>query len=98
VAVIGAGGFFGEMSLLTGQPRTATVKARSDSELLEITVDAFRRVVLADPEAVEQVAAAVAKRRAELAVHEAAGAAVSPQEPPHRLISRIRRFLRIAEG
>jgi CRP-like cAMP-binding protein len=98
VAVIGGGGFFGEMSLLTGEPRTATVRARSDAALLEITADAFRRMVLADPDTVEQVAAAVAKRRAELAAHAAAGAAISAPEPPQRLISRIRRFLRLAES
>jgi small-conductance mechanosensitive channel/CRP-like cAMP-binding protein len=98
VAVIGGGGFFGEMSLLTGEPRTATVRARSDAALLEITADAFRRMVLADPDTVEQVAAAVAKRRAELAAHAAAGAAISAPEPAQRLISRIRRFLRLAES
>ena len=55
VARIGPGGFFGEMSLLTGAPRTATVRTTDDSELLEITADAFRRFVLANPTAVEQV-------------------------------------------
>ena len=41
VARIGSGGFFGEMSLLTGEPRNATVQTTVDSELLEITVDVF---------------------------------------------------------
>ena len=48
VARHGEGGFFGEMSLLTGDPRTATVTAVTDCELIEIGADAFRRVVLAD--------------------------------------------------
>ena len=30
VALIAAGGFFGEMSMLTGDPRTATVRATAD--------------------------------------------------------------------
>ena len=41
VARIGAGGVFGEMSLLTGEPRTATVSATGDAVLLEIDADAL---------------------------------------------------------
>ena len=37
VARFGPGGYFGEMSLLTGQPRTATVSAIDDCLLLEIS-------------------------------------------------------------
>src|SRR3954451_24870507 len=48
VARLHAGAFFGEMSLLTGDRRSATVTAVTDCELLEISVEAFRRVVLTD--------------------------------------------------
>jgi small-conductance mechanosensitive channel/CRP-like cAMP-binding protein len=90
------GGFFGEMSLLTGDPRTATVTAVTDCELIEIGAEAFRRVVLADAAVVERVTAAVATRRAELDQHRAArptGSAVV--EAPATLAARVRRFLRI---
>jgi small-conductance mechanosensitive channel/CRP-like cAMP-binding protein len=90
------GGFFGEMSLLTGDPRTATVTAVTDCELIEIGAEAFRRVVLADAAVVERVTAAVATRRAELDQHRAArptGGAVV--EAPATLAARVRRFLRI---
>ncbi len=90
------GGFFGEMSLLTGEPRTATVTAVTDCELIEIGVEAFRRVVLSDAAVVEHVTAAVSSRRAELDQHRAAsspaGAAV---ETPQTLVTRVRRFLRL---
>ena len=90
------GGFFGEMSLLTGDPRTATVTAVTDCELIEIGAEAFRRVVLADAAVVERVTAAVATRRAELDQHRAvstSGPAAS--ETPHTLVTRVRRFLRL---
>jgi small-conductance mechanosensitive channel len=90
-------GFFGEMSLLTGEPRTASVKAITDCELLEITAEAFRRFVLAHPAAVEQVAQATAVRVRELArVRSAGGPVVDATEPQAPLIARIRRFLRLA--
>jgi CRP-like cAMP-binding protein len=39
---IGPGALVGEMSLMTGLPRTATIIAREESELLEINHEAFR--------------------------------------------------------
>ena len=90
VARLHDGDFFGEMSLLTGQPRTATVTAVTDCQLLEIGVEAFRRVALADPAIVEQVTAAVGTRRAEMDQHRAARttAAVSA-ESPHTFLARV---------
>jgi len=93
VARIGAGGFFGEMSLLTGVPRNATVRTTVDSEILEITADDFKQFVLANPSAVEQVGAAVSSRQAELDRARAQGSAAAPAETPQRLVDRIRRFL-----
>lgn len=43
------GDFFGEMALLTGQPRSATVRARSDSRLLTLAKAHFDRAVADDP-------------------------------------------------
>lgn len=96
VARLHDGDFFGEMSLLTGEPRTATVTAVTDCRLLEIGVEAFRRVALADPAIVEQVTAAVETRRAELDVHRASRttAAVS-EDRPYTFLARVRDFLRL---
>jgi small-conductance mechanosensitive channel/CRP-like cAMP-binding protein len=94
VARLTTGAFFGEMSLLTGEPRSATVTAVTDCELLEIGVEAFRKVVLADAASVERVAAAVGRRRAELERHRATRttAAVEP-ETQQTFLTRVRNFL-----
>jgi small-conductance mechanosensitive channel/CRP-like cAMP-binding protein len=93
VARIGPGGFFGEMSLLTGDPRNATVRATVDSDLIEIAVEPFRRFVLANPAAVDHIGEAVARRQAELQEHRAAGPAAREPEMPQRFLARVRRFL-----
>ena len=43
VAVIPAGGFFGEMSMLTGDRRSATVRAIGDVAVLEISARGLSR-------------------------------------------------------
>lgn len=92
VARIPAGGYFGEMSLLTGEPRNATVRAVGDAELIELPLDAFKRFVLANPTVIEDVGVVVAERRAELEQRRAAGTAAAA-EPPQSLVRRIRKFL-----
>jgi len=44
LSTLGAGDFFGEIALLTGGPRTATVTAIAPSSLLVLTDRAFRRL------------------------------------------------------
>ena len=91
-----SGGFFGEMSLLTGDARSATVTAVTDCELIEIGPDAFRRVVLADAALVDKVTTAVATRRSELEGHRSSkSVSQAAAEPPHTFATRVRRFLRL---
>jgi len=48
IAVLGAGDFFGELSLLSGMARTATAEAIEDSTLLTIGHDVFAMMVQDD--------------------------------------------------
>ena len=99
VATTGPGGYFGEMSLLTGDPRTATVSAIDDCLLLEITAGDFRSIALADPEVVERVGLAVAERRLGLEKsRREVTAAAAVGEAPRSFLARIQQFLRLPLG
>ena len=95
VATIDPGGYFGEMSLLTGDPRTATVLARGDTVVFEINADLFRRLGATHPRAVEQVGVAAAARRIELDKVRATAVGQAVADAPATLIARMRRFLRL---
>lgn len=96
LARLAQGAFFGEMSLLTGDRRSATVTAITDCELLEIGVDEFRRVVMSDAQTVERVAAAVDSRRAEIELHRATRTtAAADSETTRTFLTRVKRFLSI---
>ena len=49
MAQLGPGAAFGEMGLLSGAPRTATIRCAKDSELLEIGRDDFNEMIASDP-------------------------------------------------
>ena len=96
VARLRGGDVFGEMSLLTGEPRTATVTAATDTELIEIDVDGFRSVVMANPSVLEHVTNVAATRREELDRHrETHAASASRIEARQSLLTRVRHFLRL---
>lgn len=76
VAQLQAPDFFGEMGLMTGEPRAANVVALSDVECFRLGRDTFERVLLDRPEIVDALATTLAKRRVELvAVREGLDAA-----------------------
>jgi small-conductance mechanosensitive channel/CRP-like cAMP-binding protein len=95
VATIEAGGYFGEMSLLTGEPRTATIVARGEAVVMELSAELFRELGLQNPQAVERVGFAAVTRRAELdrARSAARGAAVA--DAPATFMERMKKFLRL---
>ena len=94
VARIEAGGYFGEMSLLTGEPRTATVLAVNDVTVIEIGADLFRRLAAADPRAIEKIGEAAVARRAGLdAARSVTAGGVSVASDS--LMARMKKFLRL---
>lgn len=94
IARIKRGGYFGEMSLLTGEPRSATVLAVGDVAVMEVSADLFRRLATVHPEAIEKIGMTAIARRAELdqARTAASGAAAVAATT---LMTRMKRFLRL---
>jgi small-conductance mechanosensitive channel/CRP-like cAMP-binding protein len=95
VAVIPAGGFFGEMSMLTGDRRTASVKAIDDVHVLEVAAKDFRELAVANPDVLDHISTVVGSRRTGLEEAKAhADAAVVP-EVRRSLLNRMRKFLHV---
>jgi CRP-like cAMP-binding protein len=65
VATLGAGDCFGEMSLLTGEPRSATVRADGDCYVMEIGKPVMAKVLSGAPSCMEQLSQLLAQRKME---------------------------------
>lgn len=67
---LGSGEFFGEMALLTGQPRNADVVSLGYCRLLELGSDEFQNLLADDPELKRAIEAVAAERMHPAARHE----------------------------
>lgn len=98
VAKLGPGDFFGEMSLLTGEPRSASVIAEGDVEVIRLTKNDFASVLSTDASVVDTLSSALEKRLAEIAEKTAstAGREERAAQRTHAdILSRIRGFFGI---
>jgi small-conductance mechanosensitive channel/CRP-like cAMP-binding protein len=94
-----AGAFFGEMGMLAGAPRTASVIALTDVECYRLDKEGFEEVLKARPAIAEEISAVMAERRADLvsAQQELGDAARARllEESRGELLARIRRFFNL---
>src|SRR5204862_8049291 len=65
VATLNAGDCFGEMSLLTGEPRSASVRADADCYVMEIGKPIMAEVLRGAPECLEKLSELPAQRKME---------------------------------
>jgi CRP-like cAMP-binding protein len=83
--------FFGEMSLLTGEPRTATVVATEETEVLKIGKDAIKPIFEANPSLVKTISEMIDERRQIL--ESLSEKSLSKDEKERRgVVSSIKRF------
>ncbi|MGA7614181.1 MAG: mechanosensitive ion channel family protein [Thermoanaerobaculia bacterium] len=89
VAHLSEGDVFGEMALLTGEPRSADVIARRDVILLEIHKRSLRPILEHSPDLAAAISAVVVERRARLEIRRPPEVAEAEQMT---LVGRIRTY------
>jgi small-conductance mechanosensitive channel/CRP-like cAMP-binding protein len=95
VARLGTGDFFGEMSLLTGAPRSAHVTALCDTLALEISAEALTPVLQAHPEFARRLGEIVLERRQ---INDATLRAMAPAARRDAKRSQVDEFLAKMRG
>lgn len=96
LATLLPGNFFGEMGLMTGAPRTATVAAVKDSECYLLDKHSFETVLTKRPELAEEISKILVSRRYGLdSLHQETDDDTRAKEMAQQhldLLSRIRNF------
>jgi len=90
VASLGEGEAFGEISLLTGEPRLATVRALSELELVEIDKATLAPILEDNPSLVDKLEEIIVARRQQTA--DRADETSQVTEMPESLRAKIARF------
>ena len=101
LADLGPSTIIGEMALMTGAERTATVTASTPTQFVVIDRDAFRKTLLQNPHIAEQISETLSTRREQrdatlAALHEAAQQ--GPGEEKGQILSRIWEFFGFRAG
>jgi CRP-like cAMP-binding protein len=96
VAELGPGSCFGEMGLMTGEPRAATIEAITDIMCYRLDKDSFLDIIRSRPEVATDLSKLLAKRRLELeSVREGLAGEVSAKKRAQTeadLLDKIRDF------
>jgi small-conductance mechanosensitive channel/CRP-like cAMP-binding protein len=95
VADLHAPAFFGEMALLTGETRAATVRAKGDAELLIVERAGFEALFKTRPSVAAAVSRVLATRQSELRERrEQSVAAESSESRSRRLLAKMQAIFR----
>jgi small-conductance mechanosensitive channel len=94
VGIVRAGEFFGEMALLAGEARSATVTAKTDVECYRLDRASFQSLLASRPEIAAEVKRIAGARKPDLEQARDAFARVpeSREEEKNRLLARLGRF------
>ncbi|MBI4511871.1 MAG: mechanosensitive ion channel [Deltaproteobacteria bacterium] len=99
VAALAPGDFFGEMSLVTGEPRTATCTAKTDVTCYLVDHASFQRLLDARPKIADEISSLLATRQVELASRQRGlseeAEARRAADARSRLLARIRDFFHL---
>ncbi|MFP5260558.1 MAG: cyclic nucleotide-binding domain-containing protein [Blastocatellia bacterium] len=96
VAVLEPGNFFGEMALLTGEPRNADVYALDEVEVLEIRKPVIQQLFDENAGLAEALSHRITERQAGLAEHSRAMTEDVKQARKETILRRIKRFFSLS--
>jgi small-conductance mechanosensitive channel/CRP-like cAMP-binding protein len=97
VGTIAAGEVFGEMGMMTGAPRGATVTARTDVACYRLDKSGFATVVSNRPDIAEAISRILAAREAQTAGQREARGQQAQATPQRDMLERVRRFFGIED-
>lgn len=97
ITTLHANGFFGEMALMTGAARSATVLAKTDVECYRLDKQAFADLIAARPALAEEISHVLMDRQSglEAAQRGSAAAASHRESERNELLGKIRHFFGI---
>ena len=96
LATLLAGSVFGEMGMLTGEARRATVTAHTDVECYRMDKEGFRSILQERPDIAGEISKVLMARQTELDHLRATVAAEAPVERHDDIVARIRSFFGIS--
>ena len=91
VSKLGVGDFFGEMSLMTGEPRTANIVAEIPCVVLKVNKDTIKNIFSKNPEIYDYVANILAKRK--LALDKSKDKSLKENEESKKLSIEIKKAI-----
>jgi len=93
---LGKGSFFGEMGLMTGAPRSASVVAKTDMECYRLDKEMFEEILHQRPGIAEEISQVLAVRKAEqnslIQGMSAESASRDATQHPGEILATIKRF------
>jgi CRP-like cAMP-binding protein len=92
VAELGAGKFFGEMSVMTGEPRAASIRAMEECEIIVVDQLAFHRIIEKNASVLEEMSEILATRHNQLDAARSEGVRSERTTESGILLRRIRSF------
>lgn len=97
IGELSVGEFFGEMSLLTGEKRRATVVAAEEVRLIEVSKEALSPVIASHPSILAGLSECLERRLEQIAAARRAHAGdVEPPPPQDAILQKLMRFFGIS--
>ncbi|MCI0613646.1 cyclic nucleotide-binding domain-containing protein, partial [bacterium] len=99
LATLSVGDFFGEIALLTGERRTASVQATLDVRVFRLKKDSFKSVLETRPDILDEISSVLSRRKDQLVslLAESTGASgesmsMNPEQAKSKILGRIRSY------